>query len=60
VPQPDFQTGWSCGSSFGSAHTPGFQGVLCDGSVHFLSYRINPTTWKNLCSRNDGQVVTLD
>jgi hypothetical protein len=34
--------------------------VLCDGSVHFLSYTIDTTTWKNLCCRDDGQMVNLD
>ncbi len=57
VPQQDTQTGWSCGLIFGSAHPGSFVAVFCDGSVHFLSYGINPTTWHNLCSRNDGQTV---
>ena len=57
VPQPDTQTGWSCGLIFGSAHTTGFNAVFCDGSVHFIQYSINATTWHNLCSRNDGQEV---
>jgi prepilin-type N-terminal cleavage/methylation domain-containing protein len=57
VPQSDFQTGWSCGYVFGSAHTAGFMTVFCDGSVHYLKYTISPTNWHNLCSINDGGVV---
>jgi prepilin-type N-terminal cleavage/methylation domain-containing protein len=59
VPQPDVQTGWSCGLIFGSAHRPAFQIVLCDGSVRSLVYSVDPTTWSNLCSRLDGQLVAL-
>jgi prepilin-type N-terminal cleavage/methylation domain-containing protein len=57
VPQSDSQTGWGCGLVFGSAHTDTMQAVFCDGSVHTIKYGINPTTWVNLCSRNDGKVV---
>ncbi len=59
VPQPDGQTGWSCGLIFGSAHTAGMTAVFCDGSVHFLTFGIDPTVWHNLCSRNDGQPLNL-
>jgi prepilin-type N-terminal cleavage/methylation domain-containing protein len=57
VPQSDFATGWSCGYIYGSAHTPGFLGTFCDGSVHFVKYGITPTNWYNLCSMNDGGTV---
>jgi prepilin-type N-terminal cleavage/methylation domain-containing protein len=60
LPSPDSQKGPSCGFNFGSAHEGGFQAVFCDGSVHFLRYEINPKTWVNLCSRNDGQEVNLE
>ncbi len=59
VPQSDAMTGWSCGLIFGASHTTGMNGVLCDGSVHFLSYSIDPGTWTHLCCRNDGQPVNL-
>ena len=59
LPQNDTKSGWSCGYVFGSAHTTGMNGVLCDGSTRFLSYRIDPTTWKNLCCRNDGEPIDL-
>ena len=61
VPMPDgmqwSDTGnsWGCGWVFGSAHVGKFGCLLCDGSVRFVSYSINPTAWHNLCSRNDGQ-----
>jgi prepilin-type N-terminal cleavage/methylation domain-containing protein len=57
VPQPDSQTGWSCGLVFGSAHTTGMVSVFCDGSVHIVHYSIDPTVWVNLCARNDGNTV---
>jgi prepilin-type N-terminal cleavage/methylation domain-containing protein len=57
APQQDSQTDYACGFIFGSAHLPSFGTVFCDGSVHFISYSIHPTTWHNLCSRNDGNVV---
>ncbi|MGO9108250.1 MAG: DUF1559 domain-containing protein [Thermoguttaceae bacterium] len=59
LPQNDFQTGSDCGYIFGAAHTTGMNAVLCDASVHFLSYTIDLNTWKNLCCRNDGQMVQL-
>jgi type II secretory pathway pseudopilin PulG len=45
---------------FGSAHTGGFQGVFVDASVHFIQFTINPTTFFNICSRNDGQPLSPD
>jgi prepilin-type N-terminal cleavage/methylation domain-containing protein len=58
-PQPDTTTGWDCGLIFGSAHPSGFMGLLCDGSTRLISFNIDPTTWQNLCCRNDGKPVTL-
>jgi prepilin-type N-terminal cleavage/methylation domain-containing protein len=45
---------------FGAPHAGGMLGVLCDGSVRFISYSVTPVNFKNLCVRNDGQVVNLD
>jgi len=42
---------------FGSSHANGFNGLLGDGSVRFIPYSINPTTFLYLGNRNDGQVV---
>jgi hypothetical protein len=57
VPLSDRQPGDFCGFIFGSAHTGGFQGVFCDGSVHFIPFAIEPAHWSYLCSENDGQTV---
>ncbi|MGA2258315.1 MAG: DUF1559 domain-containing protein [Thermoguttaceae bacterium] len=59
LPQNDSKSGWACGYVFGSAHITGMNAVFCEGSVHFLSYSIDPNTWKYLCCRNDGQPVDL-
>ena len=31
----------------------------CDGSVHWISYSIEPATHADLCSRNDGNAIDL-
>ncbi|MCA9269533.1 MAG: DUF1559 domain-containing protein [Planctomycetales bacterium] len=43
----------------GSAHAAGFFAVLCDGSVHRISYRIDPDVHRRMGSRNDGQPVDV-
>ena len=40
-----------------SLHTGGVNAALADGSVHFVSENIDLATWRNLFSRNDGQVI---
>jgi len=40
-----------------SHHSGGFQAVMADGSVHFISYGIGPKTLRALLLRNDGQPV---
>jgi type II secretory pathway pseudopilin PulG len=40
-----------------SFHTGGFQAVFADGSVHFISYGVDPKTLRALVLRNDGQPV---
>jgi prepilin-type N-terminal cleavage/methylation domain-containing protein/prepilin-type processing-associated H-X9-DG protein len=58
-PLPDFygQPGEKGDYRFGSSHTGGFNAVFADGSVHTLSYTIDPTVFSNLGNRNDGQVI---
>jgi hypothetical protein len=62
VPRPDDTVDrfTGLGSTFGSAHTGGFQAVLCDGSVRNISYNIDPVTaLMPLCQRDDGLVFNL-
>jgi len=42
---------------FGSAHANGLHMAFCDGSVHMLSYSINPLVHKYLGNRKDGQTI---
>ena len=58
-PQNDNKTGWGCGYIFGSSHVNGMNITLCDGSGDFLNYSLDSKVWTNLCSRNDGNPVTL-
>ena len=43
---------------FGSQHSFHVHFVLADGSVRTLNRQIEPTVFRNLISRNDGQVVS--
>ncbi len=40
-----------------SRHTNGVNAAFCDGSVHFITNAITFTTWQNMGSMNDGQVL---
>jgi prepilin-type N-terminal cleavage/methylation domain-containing protein/prepilin-type processing-associated H-X9-DG protein len=40
-----------------SWHTGGVNACFADGSVHFISNTINPTTWRELGTRAGGEVV---
>jgi prepilin-type N-terminal cleavage/methylation domain-containing protein len=42
---------------FGSAHTGGFNGVFADGSVHTLSYDIDPLMFNALATRAGDEVI---
>jgi prepilin-type processing-associated H-X9-DG protein len=43
--------------NFGSAHSGGFNCVFVDGSVHTISYEIDPLVFDRLGDRRDGEVV---
>ena len=45
---------------FGSYHPGICPFVFCDGSVHFLSTRIDPVLLGRLAQRNDGELKTVD
>jgi len=46
-----------CVSRFGSAHPGGMHMSMCDGSVHTISYHIDPNVYRNLGDRDDGLVI---
>lgn len=59
LPQPDMKhpdstqsTHWS--RKFGSSHPGGINAVRVDGSVGFVSYTIDATTWLRFCTIADG------
>jgi prepilin-type N-terminal cleavage/methylation domain-containing protein len=45
------------GQRFGSSHTGGIMTAFCDGSIKFIRYSVDPTTWQRIGQRNDGQVL---
>ncbi len=49
--------GVASSSLFGSAHTPGFNAVFCDGSVHLIGYKIDADVFKDLGNRADGRTI---
>jgi prepilin-type N-terminal cleavage/methylation domain-containing protein len=57
APHPDFSGGGDGNQRFGSSHRAGFNMAMCDGSVHFISYKINTTVFNLLGRRNDGQYI---
>ena len=59
LPDPNFSGGWG-EERFGSSHPAGFQVVLADGAVRFLSFDISLTNFRRLGQRNDGDTVSFD
>jgi hypothetical protein len=43
-----------------SPHAQGINVCLGDGSVHFLTSSITPTTWAQACDPRDGNTPPLD
>jgi prepilin-type N-terminal cleavage/methylation domain-containing protein/prepilin-type processing-associated H-X9-DG protein len=59
VPEPDFRgtAGEDGGLNFGSSHPGRINAVFADGSVHTISYSVDPVVFLNLCDKADGQVI---
>jgi type II secretory pathway pseudopilin PulG len=55
APIQDVQEGWEDYKSFGSAHPSTWQAVFCDGSVHNMSFDIDPDVHRQLGNRKDGK-----
>jgi prepilin-type N-terminal cleavage/methylation domain-containing protein len=45
--------------NFGSAHPGGFHAVFADGSVHAVSYEVEPVLFDRLGDRHDEQIIDL-
>jgi prepilin-type N-terminal cleavage/methylation domain-containing protein/prepilin-type processing-associated H-X9-DG protein len=55
-PLPDYRAPvGDGGGGFGSSHSGGLNALFADGSVHFLSYAIDPLTFRLLGNASDGQ-----
>ncbi len=56
LPRQD-QLGLDYSENFGSAHSSGWQAVLCDGSVRSIAYSIEPEIFRRLGNRRDGEPI---
>jgi prepilin-type N-terminal cleavage/methylation domain-containing protein/prepilin-type processing-associated H-X9-DG protein len=45
---------------FGGPHPGGINVVLGDGSVRFIKFTVNPSTFRRLISIDDGEVISAD
>ena len=45
---------------FGSSHPAVCQFIFCDGSIHQISYSIDPAVHRRLGNRQDGQIIEND
>jgi len=59
-PLPDYVGDWDPSLLFGSSHPNRMNAVFADGSVHMISYTIDPTVFRYLGNKSDQQVVTLE
>jgi prepilin-type N-terminal cleavage/methylation domain-containing protein/prepilin-type processing-associated H-X9-DG protein len=58
-PAPDYRAPTGDGGGvFGSSHLGRFNAVFADGSVHSLSYSIDPTVFSFLGNKSDGQAIS--
>jgi prepilin-type N-terminal cleavage/methylation domain-containing protein/prepilin-type processing-associated H-X9-DG protein len=59
-PMPDYFAPAGDGDNrFGSSHPGRFNAVLADGSVQNISHAVNPTLFRRLGNKADGQVVNV-
>jgi prepilin-type N-terminal cleavage/methylation domain-containing protein/prepilin-type processing-associated H-X9-DG protein len=64
VPRPNLQapngpsTIWN--ELMGSPHTGGMNALMADGSIHFVSFSVDPAVWSAVGSRNGGETLTLN
>jgi prepilin-type processing-associated H-X9-DG protein len=59
-PARDFSGQGDGGKRFGSSHPTGFNGVFADGSVHSVSYTIDPVVFGYLGNKRDGKTISGD
>jgi hypothetical protein len=55
--RPGFDYEWE---AFGSAHSAVFYAAYCDGSVHPVSYDIDPVVFSRHGGRNDGEIASVN
>jgi prepilin-type N-terminal cleavage/methylation domain-containing protein/prepilin-type processing-associated H-X9-DG protein len=61
APQPDYSDSSGDGDwLFGSSHPGRFNAVFADGSVHTISYTVNPIVFSYLGNKSDGVPIPLD
>jgi hypothetical protein len=58
-PGPASPKNWTLVISFRSNHSGGSHFCLSDGSVKFISASVEISTYRSLCTKNGGEVVTL-
>jgi prepilin-type N-terminal cleavage/methylation domain-containing protein len=58
-PQQD-TPGLTIGEIFGSSHPGIFGMAMCDGSIRFTSFFVEPALWSALGGRSDGQYTSSD
>jgi len=60
LPSPATPKNWTQVISFRSNHSGGASFCLADGSVRFVSQDVHENTYRGLCTKNGGEVATLE
>jgi prepilin-type processing-associated H-X9-DG protein len=61
LPLPDLNDpASSTQDRMGSSHTGGFNVVMGDGSVHFVTYSVSASAWQAAITRASGETAPLD